>query len=230
MRVCLIRYGALSACLAVLAVAPARVLASQADIATTRAYIKVNHRLVQEAVAKIPAVHTALQHVLTQLRSECPLVAAGSPQNADSEQLSNEVVGAMVTAAVHDALPFPQEYLSVAGRLSWSNPTITRDVRTYAAKVRTLDSLSQPKLCDDIRSWAASGFQTLAPTTVVFAPRFMSAWISPGEIPSGLSVSETEGERGLLRQTRSMEAQFSEFEAREVETWGQFMNTLGLWP
>lgn len=224
------RRAALLAGVVVLASAPAGALANPADVAATRTYVRVNHRLVQEAVSRIPAVHTTLQHVLAQLRSECPMVAAGSPQNSESEQLSNEVVGVMITAALHDALPVPREYLNVAGRLSWSGPTVTGSVRAYVAKVRVLESLKQPNICADIRSWAASDFLTLPASTVAFAPRFMAAWVSPGELPAALSGYETTGEKPLLRQTRSLEAQFSEFEAREVETWGEFMNTLGLWP
>jgi hypothetical protein len=229
-RVYLIRRWALLTSTAVLALTPAGAFADQADVATTRSYIKVDHRLVQEAVAKIPAIHATLQHVLVQLRGECPTAAAGSPENADSEELSNEVVGMMVTAAVHDALPFPHEYLSVAGRLAWSNSTITRGVRAYVAKVRVLESLRQPDICADIRSWAASGFATLPSTTLAFTPRFMSAWVSPGELPGALSAYETPDERALAHRTQGLEARFSEFEAREVETWGEFMNALGLWP
>jgi hypothetical protein len=230
MLVCWGRRAALLAGVAVLTIAPSGALASSGDVAATSTYIRINHKLVQEAVSRIPAVHTTLRRVLAQVRSECPMVAAGSPQNSESEQLSNEVVGVMVTAAVHGALPFPHEYLSVAGRLKWSNPTVTSGVRAYVAKVRVLESLKQPDICADIRSWSASGFQTLAPSTLAFAPRFMAAWVSPGELPMALSAYETADETRLLRETHSLEAQFSEFEAREVETWGQFMNTLGLWP
>lgn len=37
-------------------------------------------------------------------------------------------------------------------------------------------------------------------------------------------------DRQLARRTSRLEERFSELEAREVETWGQIMDTLALWP
>jgi len=58
----------------------------------------------------------------------------------------------------------------------------------------------------------------------------MSVWIAPGELPAALARYETAQERPLLRATSRLEQEFTEMEARAVETWGEIMNTLALLP
>jgi hypothetical protein len=137
----------------------------------------------------------------------------------------------MVTAAVRLVeLPASREFVRIAGRLSWSDRALTRTVHAYVSKAKGLVALAQPKLCSDVESWAASGFRTLPASTVSFAPRFMSVWIAPGELPAALARYETAEERPLLRRTNQLEAKFTEMEARAVETWGEIMDTLVLLP
>jgi hypothetical protein len=212
------------------AVAPASAIAGQGDLAATQAYIQANYRLVQAAASRIHRIEAALHRVLAQVRSECPMAAANSPQDPESTQLSNEVIGAMVTAAVALDRPAGREFVSAAGRLTWSNGTLTRTVHAYVGKVRTLVALAQPRLCGDVESWAASGFRTLPASTISFAPRFMFAWVAPGELPAALAPYETPEDRRIVHRTSHLEEQFTELEAREVETWGQIMNALDLWP
>jgi hypothetical protein len=222
----------LLATLAALALGSADALAGQSDIATTRAYIQANYRLVALTASKIGPIEATLRGVRSQILRECPKAAAGPPQDTDSEQLSNEVIGAMVTASVHlvEARP-SREYVRTAGRLTWSNPALTHAVRAYANKALGLAALAPPKLCADVNSWAAGGFHMLPASTAVFAPRFMSLWIAPGELPPSLVRYETTAERPLLRRTRQLEKKFTEMEARAgVNTWGEIMDGLGLLP
>lgn len=223
---------ALLAAFVVVALGPADALAGQGDIATTRTYIQANYRLVQLTASKIGPIEATLRDVRSQVLRECPRAAAGSPQDTDSEQLSNEVIGAMVTAAVHLVeAPASRAYVRTAGRLDWSNRALTSAVHAYANKALGLVALAPPKLCSDVESWAASGFRTLPASTAVFAPRFMSVWIAPGELPTSLAQYETAAERPLLRRTQQLEEKFTEMEARAgVETWGEIMDGLALLP
>jgi hypothetical protein len=221
---------ALLATLAAAASAPANALAGQGDAAATRAYIEANYRLVQAADSRIARIEATLHGVLSRVRGECPMAAANSPQDTESTQLSNEVIGAMVLTAGRLIRPAARQFVSAAGRLSWSNRGLTRTVHAYVGKVRTLLALAPPKLCSDVESWAASGFQTLPASTVAFAPRFMSAWVAAGELPAALASYETADERALLRRSNRLETELTDLEAREVETWGHIMDALGLWP
>lgn len=211
---------------------PSTALAGEGNIATTRTYLQANYRLVRVAASQIGPIEATLRGVRSRIARECPLAAAGSPQDPDSEQLSNEVIGAMVTAAVHLVVkPASIAFARTAERLTWSDRALTRSVHAYVAKAKGLVALAQPKLCSDIESWAASGFRTLSAGTVAFAPRFMSVWIAPGELPAALARYETPAERPLLRRTRQLEEAFTEMEAHVgVETWGEIMNGLMLQP
>jgi hypothetical protein len=213
-----------------LAIAPAAALGAPSDIASTRTYIQADYALVQAASARIPAARATFAGVLRRVKSECPGVAAGSPQDPESTELSNEVIGVMVTSAYHLDLPALSAFIRVAEHLHWSNRGLTSSVHSYAAKLKTLSVLSAPSLCADIKAWIASGFHSLPASNVAFAPRFMDAWVALGELPARLAPYERAEERGLLARTAQLENRLMNFEAGAVETWGEIMNELALNP
>lgn len=151
-------------------------------------------------------------------------------QDPQSTELSNELIGALVTAVVHTDLPVGRAYVREVAPLRWSDRRLTAQIQIYAEHVRTLVGLAEPHVCADVRAWAASGFQTLPATTVAFAPKFMAAWVALGELPGALAASTTPAERGLVAKIERMEATFTDLEAREVSTWGAAMTALELWP
>ncbi|HXR29380.1 MAG TPA: hypothetical protein VN772_07350 [Solirubrobacteraceae bacterium] len=209
---------------------PQAAQAFASDAASTQSYVQANYRLVQTAASRISVGEAAINNVLRHVRSECPLAAAGSPQDPESTQLSNELIGTMVTSAVHTDLPSIREYLRVAGRLRWSSRGLTSAVQGYVSKLRTMSSLAVPDICADVRSWEASGFKTLPASTVAFDQRFMPAWVALGELPGSLGRYESGEGRSLARRCSQREGELTEFEAREVETWGHIMNALELSP
>ncbi len=218
------------ACLAPAAL-PASAQAGGGDAATTRTYLEVNYRFVKDVASKIPSIERALHATSTQVRGECPKAAAGSPQNTDSEQLSNEVIGTLVDTAVPLLVrPASLRFILVAGALKWSDRALTRTIQGYVAKLKTLGTLGVPSLCSDVRVWAAGGFRTLPGSTVRFSKRFMANWVSAGELPAALARYETPAERSLIRRTKLLEGKVADLEAREVETWGQIMDGLELAP
>jgi hypothetical protein len=113
-------------------------------------------------------------------------------------QLSNEVIGALVTAAVGLDRLAGRRFVSAAAHLSWGDRGLTSAVRSYVGKVRVLVALAPPKLCGDLRSWAASGFRAVPANTISLAPSFMSVWVAPGELPAALARHETPEDRWLV--------------------------------
>lgn len=214
----------------VLATGQAPALAAQADVATTRTYIRANYALVQSAGSRLASARAAYRNVLRRAKAECPGVAANSPQSPQSTQMSYELIGAMVTAALHTNLPALNAFVRVAERTRWGNRGLTSAIHAYAAKVRTMATLAPPDFCADAKAWVASGFQTLSPHTVGFDQRFVPAWVALGELPSGLAAYERSDERSLLQRSNQLEMKLSNFEAGAVETYGELMNTLGVSP
>lgn len=159
------------------------------------------------------------------------MAAAGSPQDPQSTELSNEVVGMLVESAVALLVKPPAlRFLLVAGGLQWSDAGLTRAVHSYVEKLEKMAILGTPSICTDVRAWAASRYTTLPSSTVSFDAQFMPNWVSAGELPAGLARYETASERPLVSRTRQLEQDIAGLEAREVETWGEIMNALGLSP
>jgi hypothetical protein len=219
-----------TAALAGLSLAPAGAQAAPGDAAATQAYLQANYALVSYFAAHIPSARAQLAGVLAGVRRECPRAAAESPQDVDSEQLSNEVIGTMVTTVVQRNLAPTRRFERAVQALRWSNASLTKAVRAYVAKGRTLISLAVPHLCADVGAWVASDYRTLPASTVSFDRRFMPSWVAPGFLPHALAAYETPPERALARRTVVLEEEWTEFEAYEVETWGYIMNALVLQP
>ncbi len=221
----------LIATFAVLGVAgPSAAAADSADVASTQAYLQANYTLMRYFTAHIPAAKAEIASVLTGVRRECPLAAAGSPQDVDSEQLSNEVVGTMVTTVVQHNLPATLSAIRATESLHWSNSALNKTIHSYLAKAKALTTLAVPDLCGDVRAWAASGFKTLPASTATFSPHFLSWWVAPGDQPPALRHYESSQNAALARRTTKLEEQWTQFEADEVETWGDIMNALVLQP
>lgn len=211
--------------------APASALGASGDVTTTQRYIQANYTLVQAASAKIKTAEAALQTVLHQVSGECPNAAANSPQNADSTQLSNEVIGAIVLAAYHTDIPAGTNFIRAAKGLRWTNRALTSTVQSYVGKLKVLTTLAAPNVCADVRAWVASGYRTLPASTAHFDDQFMPNWVAIGELPDLLTPYERPGQAAILRRTNQFEAQLTETEANAgVETWDQTMNKLVLQP
>jgi hypothetical protein len=222
---------ALLACAtAVLAGLGAPGVASASDASATHAYLQANYSMLRSAHTHLRAAEAAPRKLRARLRRECPAAAHGSPQDEQSTQLSNEVIGAMVISAYRVDLPAIRRFISSTARLRWSNAALTARVRSYRSNLRTLIGLAQPAVCADVRAWTASGYSTLAPSTVTFDARFIPNWVVIGLRPRTLSRFEGAQEHTIAARSKAIEDEISEAEARAVETWGGIIDELGVWP
>jgi len=210
---------------------PAPALARSGNVAATRAYIQADYALVYTARINLATSEAALQSLRRQIAAECPDAAAGSPQDIDSEQLSNELVGAMTLAAIGPDVAAVDQFVRTVSGLHWSNRALTRKVSTYAARLHTLSVLPAPNICADVRAWAASRYQTLPASTVGFDGAYYKVEVAVGEVPARLlAPSELPDERPVLAHAERLEGQLTEAEAHAVYTWGHIMESLGLNP
>jgi len=227
--------SALALCVALAGVAglagvPASALAASGNAASTQAYVQADYALVRVARANLATSEAAPLHVLAQVRRECPLAGAGSPQNPESTQMSDEVIGAMVVAAGRPNVAAIKTFTRRVAGLSWSSHGLTSAIRSYASKLKTLVGLSAPNLCGDVKAWAAGGYRALPASTVAFVGKFMPAWVALGYVPAQLTPFESSATRVLVGRANTLEEQLTEGEARAVEHWGEIMNELVLNP
>ena len=219
------------ASLLALVLAPPAALAGSNDATATAAYVRANYALVAAARAKLGSSEAALKTLLGRLRRECPGVAAESPQDKDSEQLTNEVVGTMTIAALHADVPAIAAYTRAVAPLRWSNPKLTSRVRSYARALKAQASLSAPDLCGDLRAWASSGFRTLPASTGRFNRSFSPVYVAVGMLPARLLAPYVSpAQRTVLRRTKELELELTDGYARAVWRWGQVMEALALNP
>jgi hypothetical protein len=199
------------------------------NAAATRAYIQANYLFVRAARANLSAGKAALNDLVGQVAAQCPLAAAESPQNHESEQLSDELVGAMTIVAFHPDVPAIAAFARAVGGLRWSDRALTRTVRTYAARLQGLAALALPEVCADVQAWTASGFRTVPASTVEFQQSYDDVDVEAEEVPLRLLAPyESAREASLLRRTKRLEAPLAEAEADSVADFNKIMNSLGL--
>jgi hypothetical protein len=206
-------------------------LAGSGDVAATRAYIQADYTLVHTARVHLTASEADLQSLRRQIGAECPRAAAGSPEDTDSEQLSNELVGAMTVAAIRPDVQAVARFARTVQGLHWSNGALTHKVGAYAVKLKALSILPAPNVCADVRAWAASGYRTLPASNISFDNSYYPVEVGVGEVPARLlGPSEQPDERPVLAHAERIEGQLAETEANAVYTWGHIMESMGLLP
>jgi hypothetical protein len=219
--------GLCAAVIAVLAVVPTAALGAS-DVATTEAYVRADYALVLTGHRNIPTAHARILALRQRLRSECPAVVAGSPQNEASEALTWELIGAMTIAGYQPGLAAATKFSRAVSKLSWSDSSLTRAVREYTrqglAQVRT----PPPDVCGDLRAWKASGYTALPATTIHFKQTFYENYVAIGFMPKQLARFVPASLKALVQRARSYEEALAEFEAHEVETFGAIIESLGL--
>jgi hypothetical protein len=214
---------------AVVASFPACALASS-NAGATQAYLQADYALVRVARTHLATSEAAPLQILAQVRRECPGAGAGSPQNPESTQVSDEVIGAMVISAAKPDRAAIDAFIHATSGLSWSNSALTRAVHTYGSDMKTVLNLPVPNLCAEVKAWAADGYKSLPTSTVSFVAKFMPAWVAVGLLPPQLAHYESASDKTLVAHATPLEQQLTEGEARAVEHWGEIMDTLQLWP
>lgn len=202
--------------------------ASDADVTNTKTYLQANYALLRAASSHVEPGEARLRALLLQVRSECPAVAAESPQNQDSKKLSNEVIGVMVLDVYHLGLPAAKRFLRAVRGLRWSDPRLTRTVRRYARQLQTLARLAIPNVCADVRAWVDSTYRTLPADTVLFDQQFFPAWVGVGDLPSALIPYERPEERGTIKRIEAIKSVLADHEARAVIWWGKITDAMEL--
>ena len=208
---------------------PSAAFARSRNAAATRAYVDANYALVRVARANLATGKAAIKSLADTVAGECPLAAVDSPQNHDSEQLSNEVVGAIEIAAYQPDKASMLAFAHTVRGLHWTNRELTRMVDGYAAKLEGFTTLAPPAICADVRAWAASGYATLPATTVSFDEGFYADDIEAEEVSLRLlRPYESATEASLLHRTKRLEAPLAEAEADAVFDYSKILDALKL--
>jgi hypothetical protein len=204
---------------------------STADVAATQALARATKTLLNVARPDLPRGLAAVKAYANEVAAQCPKVAAESPQNYGAEQLDNEVVGALTVVGYRTAAgPIKSFYHAVRG-LHWSNPKLTRAVKTFATKLDKLVSLTVPSLCGDIKEWAASGYKALSASTTQFLTQYNAVNPEAEEGPLIMRLARpyaTASDISLFHNIESFESELAETEAHAVFSYKHLMNSIEL--
>jgi hypothetical protein len=223
--------GRLAILLAVLAfgLAPASALATSAqDASSTHAALLAAYKTLHSVVDSWPVLETSLNRLDRRFAAECPNVGAGSPQSEPEQRLSYEVAGALWATAYHTDAKYANAFIRAVSPLRWSNPTIARSAHKFIRGLREMMALQVPNLCADVRSWTATGYQTIPASTLRFdthvedinvevpSPHLVAAYVAPAD-------------RGLYAKVEHLLHRFEELEfTTGQQQWDSLLETLGL--
>jgi hypothetical protein len=213
------------------AVAPSAASAGSGDVATTQVLARATNTLVVAALPIVPRALANVHRFASQIAAQCPGVAAESPQNHDSEQLDDEVIGALTTVGYRTAAAPIAAFARAVQGLHWSNPRLTRAAHRFASKLHGLSTLAVPNLCADIGSWVSSGYQTLPASTTEFNRHYSAVDPEAEEAPLIVNLAApylTPADVPILHRVERLEAKLGEAEARGVEYYDAMMSKIDL--
>jgi hypothetical protein len=208
---------------------PQAALAKPSNVSATRTYIEANYKLVRAARGNLPSGEAAIKRLVRQTFGQCARAAVGSPENHNSEQLSDEVVGALsISIFRYDVSPI-ETFARTVKDLSWSNGKLTRMVRTYVKRLRGLSKLALPDICGDVKAWAANGYGALPASTTSFIRRYDAVNVEAEEVSLHLfRPYESSAQIALLRRTKQLEAPLAQVEVNAVANYTEILDALEL--
>jgi hypothetical protein len=159
---------------AVLAVLPSSALAapSSGDAGATSAYLQADYALARAEAKNFPTAIAAVEAFAKRMQAECPGVVANAPKPAlgsapssSDEEISEEELDAVFDAAASTEHARRERFAREVAALHWSDGALTRFVHAHAADEAAKTATSPPDLCADMRSWVASGYQSVSAAT-----------------------------------------------------------------
>lgn len=207
---------------------PAGALASPEDVTSTHTALAAAYTALRAIVRTWPAEEASLHKLDLKFAAACPGVAAGSPQNESEQRLSYEVAGALWATGYHTDATIAQTFIKTVSPLRWSNPALTRRTHKFITGLREMIALQVPDLCGNTRSWTASGYETIPPSTLQFDQHVESIEV---EVPSPqMFVKYVQpADRTLLARVEHLITRFEELEfVTGLREWDSLLETLGL--
>ena len=202
--------------------------AAASNVSATHAYIQANYALAKAGVARIGAVQAKVQALNSSLAQQCPGAGKGAPELEITQPLSGEVVAALWSVAYGANAGPIATFVSKVKPLRWSSGRIARIVSRYARSLHELSTLPMPSLCEDVRSFAASGFRSPPARAIALVEHAESVELEP--VPARLLARFERGsDASVLAKTARLETKLEEQEFSLGQTdWLEVLATLGL--
>jgi hypothetical protein len=225
--------GRLAILLTVLAagLSPAQALAAPSENASsTHTALVAAYTALHSVVATWPGVEAQLQALDRRFAAECPRAGLGSPENEPEGRMAYEVTGALWAVGYHADARIAQRFIRTVSPLRWTNPALTRRMHTYITGLREMIALQVPNLCGEVRSWSASGFQTVPQSAFQYDQHVEAINV---EVPSPALLAKyvQPADRQLFARVKHLVVRFEELEFTVGQrAWYHLLEILGLNP
>jgi len=103
-----------------------------------------------------------------EVAAQCPSAFLYAPRDTAFEELGEEMGEAEWYAGAAPVRPLTGAFAQAIGKLRWSNPRLTRLVRSEAADERAYAALVLPDVCSPIEAWKTSDYAELPPSVGEF--------------------------------------------------------------
>jgi hypothetical protein len=225
--------GRLAILLTVLAagLVPAQALAAPSEnVSSTHTALVAAYTALHSVVATWPGVEARLQALDRRFAAECPRAGEGSPENEPEGRVAYEVAGALWAVGYHADARIAQRFIRAVSPLRWTNPALTRRMHAYITGLREMIALQVPNLCGEVRSWSASGFQTVPASAFQYDQHVEAINV---EVPSPELVAKyvQPADRQLFARVKHLAIRFEELEFTVGQrAWYHLLEILGLNP
>jgi hypothetical protein len=133
----------------------------------------------------------AITTLEAQVKAECPGVLAGAPlhvkgekTNQSESEVGDELLSVTFGATERVEHPEYARFARIVQRLRWSNPKLTRLLRSLALEEAEQSAILPPDLCSDLKFWVASGYTAVSAGTKRYLHRL--------SVVSSITVIESE--------------------------------------
>jgi hypothetical protein len=183
------------ALLAYIALTPvqASALGTPSDAAATRTFLEAADAWLRSRVANVSASVASMQAFVQKVGTECPDVFRNAPTYGQllrsrnhlrgrqrrvleyevhqSKELVEELAASLEAASPEPDRPATAILVATVLPLHWSEPEVTRSVRSGTAETQAETEGPPPSVCADIKSWVEGGYKTLSAATRGFHER-----------------------------------------------------------
>lgn len=201
----------------------------QADVHATHAYVLAELALYRTLAANAREGEIAAKELADQVAEECGGIAKAAPRPWNRALLI-ETIDAARLALLSPDLAAVRADVQTLSRLRWSSHELTALVHARASADAAVLT-APPNLCDDWRSWVASGYKVLAPATRRIVARLPAIQAEPAprrRLEALLGRYEGPRERAEVRVLDRVRGRVQDTSARFIRALNELARALGL--
>ncbi len=153
-------------------VAPALARVKASDATATHDYLEARIALDRATAEGGSAEFKAITALEAQVKVQCPGVLIDAPPHVKGEEtneseheISGELLSVTFGTGEHVEHPAYAQFERTVRRLRWSNPKLTRLLRSLALEQTEQSAIPPPDLCSDLKFWVASGYTAVSAGT-----------------------------------------------------------------